>query len=341
MVKKTAANPLSPFVVSELACKPAGLPISDALSVDVEDYYHVEAFRGRIPRENWPLYSSRVVENTLRVLHILNRVGAGATFFVLGWVAERYPRIVREILDAGHEVGCHSYWHRCIWRLSPEEFRADTRRARAAIEDAGGRPVLGYRAPSFSIVQRSTWAIDILAEEGFAYDSSVFPIYHDTYGIPTAPRFPYAWHLDNGRRLFEIPPSTVRLWRWNLPAGGGAYLRILPQWYTQWAIRRLHDAGRSAVLYFHPWEIDPDQPRMAGPAKSVFRHYCNISHMERKLQNVLVSGRFVPLVSYLEALVGPVSTAAATSVAVPLVSRPSGDLRSADSSLVPNRRASA
>jgi polysaccharide deacetylase family protein (PEP-CTERM system associated) len=315
MGKKISIGLFSSFAISELGCGSSNLSVPDALSVDVEDYYHVEAFRELIPTENWPLYSSRVVENTLRVLDLLNRVGARATFFIIGWVAERYPRIVREILDAGHEVGCHSYWHRCVWRLSPEEFRADTRRARRAIEDAGGRAVLGYRAPSFSIVERSIWAINILAEEGFLYDSSVFPIHHDVYGIPSAPRFPYAWLLGDGRRILEIPPSTVRLWRWNLPAGGGAYLRILPGCYTRWAIRRIHHAGRSVVLYFHPWEIDPHQPRMAGPAKSVFRHYCNISRMEGKLAEVLAAGRFVPFIRYLEALVQPESVIAHTAQA--------------------------
>jgi polysaccharide deacetylase family protein (PEP-CTERM system associated) len=301
----------SPFIEAHLPRRPDSLPVPDALSVDVEDYYHVEAFRDRIQPDTWPLYPSRVVANTRRVLDLLSRNGARATFFVLGWVAERHPRIVREILGAGHEVGCHSYWHRCIWRLSPEEFRADTRRARAAIEDAGGQVVLGYRAPSFSIVKRSLWAIDILAEEGFVYDSSVFPIHHDVYGIPHAPPFPFRWASHNGHQLYEIPPTTVRLGPWNLPAAGGGYLRILPEWYTRWAVRRTHREGRSLVAYFHPWEIDPRQPRLRGRIRSVFRHYLHLDQMEGKLDRFLAPGNFAPMIDHLEALVGRIPHKAA------------------------------
>jgi polysaccharide deacetylase family protein (PEP-CTERM system associated) len=270
-------------------------PLSDALSVDVEDYFHVEAFRDRISSESWPSYPSRVVENTRRVLDLFGQHGTKATFFVLGWVAKRFPQIVREIVAAGHEVGCHSYWHRCIWELSPKEFRADTRRARAAIEDAAGQPVVGYRAPSFSVVERSLWALEILSLEGFLYDSSVFPIHHDVYGMPRAPQSPFEWDCGEGRRLFELPPTTVRLGPWNLPAAGGGYLRILPEWYARWAFRKSRREGRGLVLYFHPWEIDPHQPRLRGRARSMFRHYFHISRMEKRLANVLASRRFVPL----------------------------------------------
>lgn len=286
--------------------------VSDALSVDVEDYFHVEAFRHLIQPQAWPSYAPRVVENTRRVLDLLNRHRCRATFFVLGWVAERQPEIVREILAAGHEVGCHSYWHRCVWRLSPEEFRADTRRARAAIEDAGGQPVLGYRAPSFSIVERSLWAIEILAEEGFIYDSSVFPIYHDVYGFPRAPRVPFYWTSSRGHRLYEFPPATVRLGRYNLPAAGGAYLRILPEWYTRWAVRRIHRQGQSLLVYFHPWEIDPQQPRLRAGIKSAFRHYFHIDRMEGRLDRMLKAGKFVPLIERLDASAREVRKAACT-----------------------------
>jgi polysaccharide deacetylase family protein (PEP-CTERM system associated) len=274
-------------------------PVPNALSVDVEDYYHVEAFHDRIAPDTWPLYRSRVVENTHHVLELLNRVGARATFFVLGWVAERNPRLVREIVAAGHEVGCHSYWHQCAWRLSPKEFRADTRRARAAIEDAGSRPVLGYRAPSFSIVKDSLWAVEILAEEGFVYDSSVFPIHHDVYGLPQAPRFPFAWTTPAGHVLYELPIATTRFFRWNLPAAGGAYLRILPEWYTNWAMRRIRREGQGFIVYFHPWEIDPQQPRLGGGLKSKFRHYFHLDHMEVRVERMLNSGRFAPLIEFL------------------------------------------
>jgi polysaccharide deacetylase family protein (PEP-CTERM system associated) len=270
--------------------------------VDVEDYCHVEAFSDRIRPEMWPLFPSRVVENTRRVLDLLNRAGARATFFVLGWVAERCPTLVREILAAGHEIGCHSYLHRCIWTLTQEEFRADTRRARAAIEDAAGTQIFGYRAPSFSVVKKSLWALDILVEEGFVYDSSIFPIHHDVYGMPDAPRFPFRWVHPDGECLYEFPPSTVRLLGLNLPAAGGAYLRILPWWYTRWAIRRTRHEGQPLVLYFHPWEIDAGQPRLTGKPLSVLRHYSNLASMERKLEEVLKLGSFVPLHDYLDIL---------------------------------------
>ncbi len=293
-------------------------PLPDALSVDVEDYFHVEAFRDRITPESWPSYPSRVADNTRHVLDLFSRHGTRATFFVLGWVAERFPQIVREILAAGHEVGCHSYWHRCIWSLSPGEFRADTRRARAAIEDAGGQAVVGYRAPSFSVVERSLWAVEILAQEGFLYDSSVFPIHHDVYGMPHAPQSPFEWKCGEGRRLYEFPPTTVRLGPWNLPAAGGGYLRILPEWYTQWAFRKARREGRGLVLYFHPWEIDPHQPRLKGRARSTFRHYFHISRMEGRITKVLASSHFAPLLECLETMAGetrPISSGFAAPLA--------------------------
>ena len=207
------------------------------LSVDVEDYFHVEAFADRITPEMWPSFSRRVVDNTKRLLDLFARRDAKATFFVLGWVAKCEPQIVRDILSAGHEVACHSFLHQRISQLTPKEFRADTRQAVQVIEDAGGSRILGYRAPTFSISRKSLWALEILAEQGFVYDSSIFPVHHDNYGMPEAPRFTYRWDLGNGRSLLEIPPLTVRLAGQNLPAAGGGYLRILPMWYTKWAIR--------------------------------------------------------------------------------------------------------
>jgi polysaccharide deacetylase family protein (PEP-CTERM system associated) len=279
--------------------RPTSLP--SGLSVDVEDYYHVEAFADRITPDMWPRYPSRVADNVRRTLEILDRAGARATFFVMGWVAEREPKLVREIASAGHEVGCHSYLHRRIWLLKPEEFREDTRRAVGAIEDAGGQNVVGYRAPSFSIVRRSLWALDILAQEGLVYDSSVFPIRHDLYGMPEAPRFPFRWECRDGRSIFEIPLTTVRVMGRNLPAGGGGYLRLLPMWYTRWALRRLRvREGQPAVVYFHPWELDPGQPRLPGKWKSKLRHYVNLGRMEGRIRELLSGGRFVPLRDYLE-----------------------------------------
>jgi polysaccharide deacetylase family protein (PEP-CTERM system associated) len=277
------------------------LSLADGLSVDVEDYYHVEAFADRITPAMWPELPSRVADSTRRVLELLNRFGARATFFVLGWIAERQPQIVREILSAGHELGCHSYLHRRVLRLSREEFREDTRRAVAAIENAAGKKVRGYRAPTFSIVPKSLWALEILADEGFTYDSSVFPIRHDLYGMPQVPRFPFRWHWANEMFLYEIPLPTVRVLGCNLPVAGGGFLRILPMAYTRWALRRIRQGERQpAHTYFHPWEIDPGQPRLTGTRKSQFRHYYNLKGMEARLCELLSHAQFVPLGDFLK-----------------------------------------
>lgn len=279
----------------------AGASLSNGLSVDVEDYYHVEAFADRIRPENWPQFPRRVVENTRRVLDLFREFGVHATFFVLGCVAEQEPGLVREILAAGHEVGCHSYMHRRVMTMTPQEFREDLRRACGTIENAGGAKVVGYRAPTFSIADGSLWAIEILAEEGFLYDSSVFPVRHDLYGMPRAPRFPFRWECGGGKSLFEIPPFTVRALGRNWPAAGGGYLRILPMGYTRWALRRVRQRdGRPAVVYFHPWEIDAGQPRLPGGLKSRFRHYLNLGSMEKRIRELLAGAPFVPLKSFLE-----------------------------------------
>jgi polysaccharide deacetylase family protein (PEP-CTERM system associated) len=245
----------------------------DALSVDLEDYYHVEAFAANIERSQWPEFSPRVRENTLRVLELFAKHELRATFFVLGWVAERNAALIREIAYAGHELASHGYEHQRVTFLKPDSFRADLRRAREVIENAGGRKVNGYRAPTFSITQKNLWALEVLAEEGFLYDSSIFPIRHDHYGIPDAPRFPHRRALGGGMSIFEFPISTVRVAGVNLPATGGGYLRLLPMTYTRWAIKRIHKRDEwPIILYFHPWEIDPEQPRLAASWKSRFRH---------------------------------------------------------------------
>lgn len=272
----------------------------NGLSVDVEDYYHVEAFADRITPALWPSFPSRVADNTRRVLDLFAQAGARATFFVLAYVVEREPGLVREIQAAGHEVGCHSHLHRCIFRLTPEEFRADTRRARALLEDAGGKAIVGYRAPTFSVIRRSLWALEILAEEGFLYDSSVFPVRHDVYGIPEAPRFAYEWEVGNGGRLYEIPPLTFRFLGRNLPLGGGGYLRMLPMWYTRWGLGRVRKEEQPAVVYLHPWELDPGQPRLEGRRRSVLRHYSNLGKMEGRVKELLAGGSFVPFREVLE-----------------------------------------
>lgn len=294
-VSVTTSNPPDSFISS------SNRQLPDALSVDVEDYFHVEAFADRISPEEWPRFSSRVADNTRRILELFEQAGVKGTFFTLGCVAEQHPGLVREIIKSGHEVGCHSYLHQALWRLTPEQFRADTIRAIRTLEAAGGQKVLGYRAPTFSVVKRTLWAIEILAEEGFLYDSSVFPVRHDLYGIPKAPRFPYRWLGRNGMSLVEIPPLTVRAARRNLPAAGGGYLRILPLWYTRWALRRVRHEGQGATMYFHPWEIDPAQPRLAGKWKSMLRHYWNLRGMEGRIRQVLKEGQFVPFKTFLAA----------------------------------------
>lgn len=277
--------------------------LRDVLSVDVEDYFHVEAFADRISRQSWPDFPSRVCANTERVLRIFADCKCQATFFVLGWVAERQPNLVRQIVDAGHEVACHSYSHRRVSLLTPDEFREDLRRARALIEDAAGVRVVGYRAPTFSIGRDNLWALDILADEGFLYDSSIFPIRHDLYGFPGAVRFPHRLDLKSKQKLFEIPMTTVRFAGSVWPAGGGGYLRILPMQYTRWAVRQIHEKERqSLIVYFHPWELDPDQPRINGNWKSRLRHYLRLRSMEPRLRELLSRGSYMPMIDLVRRL---------------------------------------
>jgi len=262
------------------------------MSVDVEDYFHVEAFAGVVDRANWSAYPCRVERNTERVLDLLDDCRTNATFFILGWVAERYPKLVRRIVERGHEPACHSYWHRLIFKLTPEEFREDTLRAKNAIEQAAGAAVEGYRAPSFSITKQSTWAWDVLAELGFRYDSSVFPVKHDIYGFREASRAP--WTVDTPHAaLVEFPMTTFRLGLGpNLPAAGGGYLRLLPFLYTYAGVRRAWGEGLPVISYVHPWEFDPEQPRLSAPLKSRVRHYTNLSRTEHRLRRLLEMDRF-------------------------------------------------
>ena len=274
--------------------------IRDGLSVDLEDYYHVEAFAHCVPHSQWSNFPSRVRQNTERVLCLLERNRSRATFFILGWVAEREPALVREVADAGHEIACHSHWHRRVLTLTPAEFREDVTRARGMIEDAAGVAVVGFRAPTFSITRRSLWALEILAELGFEYDSSIFPVRHDLYGIPNARRDIHQRQLPSGNSIWEVPPSTVRLAGQNLPVAGGGYLRVLPMSFTRWAIRRIHHRDRQPVIvYFHPWELDPGQPRLQAGWRSRFRHYTGLLKMESRLEELLGYGHFQPLLELL------------------------------------------
>lgn len=262
------------------------------ISVDVEDYFHVEAFSDIVDRGRWGTYESRVEANTRRILDLFDRSRVKGTFFILGWVAERYPHLVRQIVDAGHEPGCHSFWHRLIYKLTPDEFREDTLRAKNCIEQAAGQPVYGYRAPSFSVTARSAWALDVLADLGFRYDSSVFPVKHDTYGVPDAPRGPFSVNTSAGP-ITEFPMATFRFGRSpNLPVAGGGYLRIFPYWYTKAGVERAWNEGLPVVSYVHPWEFDPEQPRLNGRFKSRLRHYTNLAKTEVRLRKLMGLGEF-------------------------------------------------
>jgi len=264
----------------------------NAMSIDVEDYFHVSVFDGIVPRTEWERMESRVVANTTRLLEIFDEFSVRSTFFVLGWVAERHPDLVRAIAGRGHEVASHGYAHRLVYDQTPAAFRADVRRAKQLLEDASGRPVVGYRAPSHSITARSLWALDVLLEEGYQYDSSIFPIRHDRYGIPLSGRQPYAIER-NGGTLVEMPGSTTQLGPLNLPVAGGGYFRILPYWWTRWGIDRVNRLERRPVVfYLHPWEIDPEQPRLRAGSLGQFRHYRNLHLTELRLRRLLREFRF-------------------------------------------------
>lgn len=258
----------------------------NALSVDVEDWFQVGAFEHVIKRGDWDSLECRVERNSDAVLSLLDEAGVTATFFTLGWVAERYPALIRRIVNAGHEIASHGYGHDRVFTFTPDAFAADLQKSRALIEDAAGQQVTGYRAPSFSIDTRTPWAHQILAEHGYAYSSSVAPIQHDHYGWADAPRF--AFRPVAGSDFLEIPVTTAQLGRKRLAAGGGGFFRLLPYAFSSWAIRQVNqDEGRPAVIYFHPWEIDPDQPRVANaPLKSKLRHYSRLNAMAGKLKRL-------------------------------------------------------
>lgn len=264
----------------------ADMRIRNGMSVDVEDYFQVSAFEKVIGRSEWDSMPMRVERNVDRILELFDSNGAKATFFTLGWICERFPGMVRRIAEAGHEIASHGAVHVRVCDQERTEFRQDVERTRRLLEDTASVPVLGYRAPSFSIGSDTPWAHDELAEAGYRYSSSIFPIRHDHYGLPDAPRFTYR---TNASGLVEIPLSTIRLFGRNLPCAGGGYFRLLPLSYSKWSIRRVHDIDRRPVVfYFHPWELDPDQPRVSDvSAKSRFRHYVNLSLFEGRLRSVL------------------------------------------------------
>ncbi len=273
--------------------------IMNAFTVDVEDYFQVQAFADVIDRKQWDEFPSRVVANTHAVLRLLDAAQVQGTFFILGWVAERFPQLVRDIHKSGHEIGSHSYWHRLIYEMTPDEFREDLRQSRDVLTSITGEPVVAFRAPCFSITLESLWALDVLASEGFRYDSSIFPIIHDNYGIPNAERFPHCVECPSGS-LWEFPPSVVRLWKYNLPVAGGGYFRFYPALLSLACLGRVNRIAREPFMfYIHPWEVDPDQPRLPASLTSRFRHYQNLRTTTGKLQRLLKTFRFGSLQSAL------------------------------------------
>lgn len=269
--------------------------MKNALTFDVEDYFQVGAFADQIKTEQWGSYPSRLGANMAKILAMLAEHNCLATFFVLGWVAETHPEVIVQIAKGGHEVACHSHRHRRVFEMTREEFREDTRKAKQMLEDVSGKKVCGYRAPSFSINQDSLWAFDILAELGFTYDSSIFPVKHPNYGMSAISRLPFVVDTAHGP-LVEFPMPTLEFAGRRSPFGGGAYLRLLPYWYTRWAIRYLnHREGRPVCTYIHPWEIDPEQPRLRGSLAARLRHTLGLRGLEVKLRNLLRDFEFCPL----------------------------------------------
>ena len=301
----------------------------NVLTIDLEDYFQVHVFSRVIKFEDWDKYESRIERNTHRLLEILQGSGIGhraegigseltpnhsglaphgearATFFVLGWLAERYPKLIKEIHNHGHEIACHGYAHRLISNQSKDEFKNDVRKSKAILEDITGEEVVGYRAPSYSITQKSQWALEVLAEEGFKYDSSIFPIHHDLYGMPEAPRFPFIISLNGGSNngtLIEFPISTVRFAGLNFPISGGGYFRLFPYAAIKRGLERINRVeGMPFIFYIHPWEIDPDQPRINSISrKSRFRHYVNLYKTESKFKKLLTDFDFCSIKELLE-----------------------------------------
>lgn len=260
--------------------------MKNAMSIDVEDYFQVSAFAPHIRREDWDTLPCRVERNVDLILELLDEASARATFFTLGWIAERHPGVARRIVDGGHELASHGYGHQRASELSPAAFREDIVRAKGLLEDIGGEAVRGYRAPSFSINRSNWWAVSELERAGYVYSSSIYPVKHDHYGMPDAPRFSHRPNGDTG--ILELPPTTVPMFGRNLPAAGGGWFRLLPYPVSRWMLRRVNETERApCMFYFHPWEVDADQPRQAGlSAKTRFRHYVNLQRMPGRLRQL-------------------------------------------------------
>jgi polysaccharide deacetylase family protein (PEP-CTERM system associated) len=273
--------------------------MKNAITIDLEDYYQVSAFANDVGVDQWDSFASRIEMNAARLLSILDELGVKATFFTLGWVARKYPKLVREIADRRHEIACHSNVHRSVNAMTSDEFRDDTLQSKRLLEDVAGERVYGYRAPSFSITRNSLWAFEILAELGFSYDSSIFPIKHPNYGWPRAPRFPFTIKTASGS-IMEFPMPTLEMAGLRAPLGGGAYLRLLPYWYTRWGLRHINNSeDRPACIYVHPWELDSEQPRMTGSISAQLRHYFGLRRAELKFRRLLRDFEFQPLVALI------------------------------------------
>lgn len=290
------------------------MKLRNYLTIDVEDFYQVSAFESLVEKENWKSFASRVENNTRLILEILDREQVKGTFFILGWTAEQYPQIVKEISANGHEIGCHSYLHRLVYNLTPEQFYEDTKKSKDILEQITGEEVKGYRAPSYSITSNSLWALKILYDLGFTFDSSIFPIHHDRYGIPEAPRYPFTWDLSGDtpavcsltgtddlaqqtNQLIEYPISTSIFWGRKIPVSGGGYFRLFPYWFTRMALQKINtQEGKQFIFYLHPWEFDPDQPRFKQASfLSKFRHYLNLDKTTSRFNRLLNDFSFGPM----------------------------------------------
>lgn len=292
-VSESARRGNAPWQRNHVSGQPETASVRNALTVDVEDYFHVAALAPNIHRDSWPSRESRVVGNTHRLLEIFEQFDVRGTFFVLGWVAERHPQLVRDIAARGHEIACHGFSHRLVYEQSPEEFHEETLRAKNLLEDITGSAIAGYRAASYSIVRESLWALDILVELGFVYDSSIFPVRHDRYGIPNAERAPHRMSTPAGRSIVEWPLSTAKILGFRLPVAGGGYFRLLPYGLTRWGLASINRRERRPfIFYLHPWEIDPGQPRVSAGWLSRFRHYTNLEECEGRLRRLLGAFQF-------------------------------------------------
>ena len=268
------------------------MTIRNALTVDVEDYFHVSAFAKNIKQRDWGSYPVRVEKNTYQLLDLFDEYQVKATFFVLGWVAEQTQGLIKEIASRGHEVACHGYSHQLVYNQKPEIFREETLRSKQLLEDIVQLPVHGYRAASYSITERSLWALDILAEAGFDYDSSIFPVRHDRYGIPDAEEIPHRLKTPGGYSLIEFPLSTAKLFNYRLPVAGGGYFRLYPYAVTRAGLGQINRRQQPFIFYLHPWEIDPDQPRVSANWLSRFRHYNNLDKCEARLRHLMTDFQF-------------------------------------------------